>query len=133
MKKLSFIVFVICLIFVSCSSDENSQEEEGQKLEKMHSEIVNLSMSNSQTCTNPDEWDFTRISANACGGVNAFIIYSKKTDKVKFLAKVDQYIKAQAAYNKKWKIIATCDLMLPPSGIECAEGKPKFVYSIANN
>lgn len=132
MKKISFIVLIICFITVSCSNDEDSQKEDSQKLEVMHNEIVALSLSNSQTCTNAEEWDFTRISTSPCGGVNAYIIYSKKIDKTKFLAKVNEYLKAQAAYNEKWKIIGTCDLMLPPSGIECTEGKPKLVYSIPN-
>ena len=132
MKKLSFIVFVIFFITVSCSNDEESQNEDSQKLEVMHNEIIALSLSTSQACTNPEEWDFTRISASPCGGVNAYVIYSKKIDKTKFLAKVNEYLKAQTAYNEKWKIIGTCDLLMPPSGIECAEGKPKFVYSIAN-
>ncbi|WP_163411145.1 hypothetical protein [Flavobacterium ajazii] len=130
MKKLSFIVFIICFGAVSCSNDEDTQKEDAQKLEKMHQEIVTLSLSTSQTCTNPEEWDFTSINSSACGGTNDFIIYSKKIDKVKFLAKVDQYLKAQAAYNKRWKIDAACDLMLPPAGIKCVEGKPKLFSSI---
>jgi len=36
MKKLFFVVFIICLNFASCSNDEDSMEEESQKLVKMH-------------------------------------------------------------------------------------------------
>ncbi|CAD0009449.1 hypothetical protein [Flavobacterium salmonis] len=55
MKKLSFIAFIIFFITVSCSNDEESQNEDSQKLEVMHNEIVALSLSTSQACTNPEE------------------------------------------------------------------------------
>ncbi|WP_163399132.1 hypothetical protein [Flavobacterium fluviatile] len=132
MKKLSFIVFIICFVTVSCSNEEESQDEDFKKLEVMHDEIVALSLSTSQACTNPEEWDFTRISASSCGGENAYVIYSKKIDKTKFLVKVNEYLNAQIAYNQKWKIILACQPMLSPPGIECVDGKPKFVHSIAN-
>jgi hypothetical protein len=134
MKKLSFIILILCLTLASCTSDENdAKEKDSQKLEKMYQEIITLSLVNSQPCTDPKEWDFTVIGSKACGGGVGFIAYSKKINKESFLAKVQAYTDAQAAFNTKWNIISTCDIVLPPKSIECVDGKPKLSYLIFEN
>ncbi|MEO8240035.1 MAG: hypothetical protein ABI576_18155 [Flavobacterium sp.] len=132
MKKLSFIAFAICLIFASCSNDENSQEEDSEKLEKMYNEIIVASLANSQTCTNPEEWDFTVINSSACGEDFGFIAYLKKINTVEFLNKVKKYQEAQIEFQTKWKIFSTCDIRVAPTGVACVDGKPKLTYSIAS-
>jgi hypothetical protein len=87
MKKLSFIVFVVCLLISSCSNDENSQEEDSQKLEKMRKEIIIISLSQSQPCTNPEEWDFAPMGSKACGGYVEYIVYSTKINEEQFFSK----------------------------------------------
>lgn len=133
MKKLTFIIFAICLTFASCSNDDNdSMEKESQKLNKMHDEIIALSLVNSETCTDSKNWDFTALGSKACGGVASYVAYSKKIDKEAFLLKIKTYTDAQIAFDKKWGIFSTCDITLPPSGVQCVDGKPKLAYSIAN-
>lgn len=133
MKKSSFILAALCVIFMSCNNDEsnNNQEEDLQKLEKMYQEIVTLSQVNSQTCTDSKDWDFTAIGAKACGGPEKFIIYSKKINTAEFLAKVKTYSDAKAAFNVKWNISSTCDVPVPPDGIGCVDGKPVFLRNTA--
>ena len=93
MKKLSFILFSICLIFASCSSDnEESAEETSKRLDKMYNEIIELSLINSQTCTNPEEWGFELLSSSGCGTNRGYILYSKKADKAKLDAKIKEYM-----------------------------------------
>lgn len=128
MKKISFIVFAICLIFASCSNDENSQEEDSEKLEKMYDNIIVASLANSQTCTNPEEWNFAPIGSKACGGYAGYIVYSKKINSDEFLAKVKKYTDAQSVYNKKWGVGSDCSLAIEPTGVECVDGKPKLIY-----
>jgi hypothetical protein len=133
MKKLSFILFAICLAFASCSNDDNdTKEKEAQELNKMHDEIIALSLANSEPCTDSKNWDFTALGSKACGGVASFIVYSKKIDKDAFLLKIKTYTDAQTAFDKKWGIFSTCDIILAPSGVQCVDGKPKLAYSIAN-
>ncbi|MGO4771939.1 hypothetical protein ACEN2I_09760 [Flavobacterium sp. W22_SRS_FK3] len=129
MKKLSFIVFVFCLLLSSCSSDESSQEEETKNLEKMYNEIITLSLSNSEPCTNPKEWFIASIGSKPCGGDGAYILYSKKTNINTFFAKVKKYTEAQNTYNKKWGIGSDCSITVKPTGVECIDGKPKLSYS----
>ncbi|TDP01339.1 hypothetical protein [Flavobacterium sp. 245] len=135
MKNLSFILATLCLIFISCSNDRaddnNSKENDIKQLEKMYQEIVTLSKVNSETCTDSKEWDFTAIGSKACGGPENFIIYSKKINTADFLAKVKAYTDARAAFNVKWNIFSTCDIILPPAGVGCVDGKPVFMHNVA--
>jgi hypothetical protein len=100
MKKLNYILFFFCLIFVSCSNDDTTQSEDSQKLDAMYNEIITLSLVNSQPCTNPDEWSFTAVNSSACGQNAGFIAYSKKINKEQFIKKVEKYLEAQIAFNK---------------------------------
>ncbi|WP_264537003.1 hypothetical protein [Flavobacterium sp. N1736] len=131
MKKLSFIVFAFCLLLASCSSDSNgpTMEEESQKLDAMYSEIIELSLMNSQPCTNPDEWEFVLLSPSNCGAFKGYIPYSKKINKTEFLAKVKTYIHDRGAYYSKWQLVADCAPTTPPIGIECTDGKPKVIFN----
>ena len=130
MKKLSFIVFIICLITASCSNDENSQEEATQKLDKMYDEIVAASLVNTEPCTNPQEWSYVATGAKPCGGYAVYVVYSKKIDVETFLEKIQKYTDAQKDYNKKWGPVSDCAMLVEPTGIECSEGKPVLSYSI---
>ena len=132
MKKLSFIVIVVCLLF-SCSNDEISQEEDSKKLEKLYSEIVTSSLTNSEPCTNSEEWDFAPIGSKACGGHAGYIVYSKKINTNEFLSKIEKYTDSQNAFNKKWGIISDCSIAIKPTGVQCSNGKPVLSYSIASN
>ena len=132
MKKLSFIVFVFCLLFSSCSNDENSQEEDSEKLEKMYNEIITAS-SNSEPCKNSQEWDFAPIGSKACGGHAGYIVYLKKINTDEFFSKIKKYTDAQSDFNKKWGIISDCSIPTMPIGVQCSEGKPVLSYSITPN
>lgn len=130
MKKLSFIVFVVCLLF-SCSNDESSQEEDAQRLDKMYTEIITASLANSEPCTSPQEWDFVASGAKPCGGYAAYIVYSKKINVEKFLEKIKKHSDAQNDYNKKWGVVSDCAMEVKPTGIKCSEGKPVLSYAMA--
>lgn len=130
MKKPGFIFFVICLILVSCSNDDDAAKNQEQRnLNKMYQEIITASLVNSQPCTDQKEWTFTAIGSKPCGGANGYIAFSTKINKTEFLAKVKTYTEAEAAFNTKWNVISTCDIVSPPAGVECIDGKPKLFYA----
>jgi hypothetical protein len=129
MKNIKFLFIAFCILLFSCNTDDSSSKEtETQNMAKMHDEIISTSMVNSTPCTNPAEWSFTAIGSKACGGPTGFIAYSLKINVTEFLKKVENYTKIQDAYNKKWGIISTCDIILPPSRVDCINGKPTLVY-----
>lgn len=130
MKNIKFLFIAFNLFIFSCNNDDSSsQKSEDQNLSKMYTEIITASMVNTTPCTNPAEWSFTAIGSKSCGGSFGFIAYSLKINVTEFLKKVENYTKAQEAYNKKWGIISTCDMILPPSGVDCVNGKPTLIYS----
>ncbi|MFC0778083.1 hypothetical protein [Flavobacterium sp. HJSW_4] len=134
MKNLSFILFVVSLLCFSCSSDETTREEESAKLEKMYNEIVAYSQINSKTCTNPEEWAFTKFGNSNC---SSYILYNKQIDAAVFQKKVDEYIVAKGKFNVKWGVLSDCMPMqvpaLIPSQIECKDGKPVIKYGLPEN
>jgi hypothetical protein len=134
MKNLKFLFIAFSLILFSCDNDDSSsQETENQNLTKMYTEIISASMVNSTQCTNPAEWSFTVIGTKSCGGPTGFIAYSLKINVTEFLKKVENYTKAEDAYNKKWGIISTCDIILPPTRVDCINGKPTLMYFYLDN
>jgi hypothetical protein len=129
MKNIKFLFIAFSILFFSCNNDESSsQETEMQNLTKMHEEIISMSMVNITPCTNPAEWSITAIGSKACGGSAGYIPYSLKINVTEFLKKVENYTKAEDAYNKKWGIISTCDIILPPKRVDCVNGKPTLMY-----
>ncbi|PZX94146.1 hypothetical protein DOS84_05850 [Flavobacterium aquariorum] len=134
MKNIKFLFIAFSIFFLSCNNDnDSSQETENQNLTKMYSEIISASMVNTTPCTNPAEWSFTAIGSKSCGGPTGFIAYSLKINVQEFLKKVENYTKAEDAYNKKWGIISTCDMILPPTRVDCVNGRPTLMYSNLEN
>ena len=134
MKNIKFLFIAFSIFFFSCNNDDaSSQETENQNLTKMHDEIISASMVNTTPCADPAEWSFTAIGSKACGGSTGFIAYSLKINVSEFLKKVENYTKAEDAYNKKWGIISTCDIVLPPTRVDCVNGKPILMYSDLEN
>jgi hypothetical protein len=131
MKKTPFLFIAFSLLFYSCNNDDDdtSQESENQNLTAMYNEIISTSMVNSTSCTNPAEWSFTPIGSKACGGPTGVIAYSLKINVPVFLKKVEDYTKTEQAYNKKWGIFSTCNVLLPPAKVDCVNGKPTLIYS----
>ncbi|MGO4816848.1 hypothetical protein [Flavobacterium sp. W22_SRS_FP1] len=122
------ILLITSIFFISCTADENAQEHDADALTNSYNELL-LSQVKSTTCTDAQEWGFIAIGSKACGGPAGYIAYSLKINVPEFLIKVENYTKAQKAYNKKWNIISTCDMVMPPSRVECVEGKAKLIYN----
>ncbi|WP_264564944.1 hypothetical protein [Flavobacterium sp. N3904] len=130
MKNIKFLFIAFSILFFSCNNDDSSsQQTEMRNLTKMYEEIISISMVNNSPCVNPAEWSFTAIGSKACGGSTGYIPYSLKINVPEFLKKVENYTNAQAAFNKKWGIMSTCEIILPPTGVDCVNGKPTLIYS----
>ncbi|MNR99399.1 hypothetical protein D3C72_306340 [compost metagenome] len=130
MKRISLLFMTIAFIFMGCSNDDDqTKEQESQQLDQMHQEIIALSLVTTEACTNSEEWSFTAIGSKSCGGPTGYIAYSLKIDTVAFLKKVEDYTKAQNEFNIKWGIPSTCEMAIPPTGVDCVDGKPTLVYN----
>lgn len=129
MKRISLLFMTIAFIFMGCSNDDDqTQEQESQKLDQMYQEIIALSLVTTEACTNSDDWAFTAIGHKSCGGPTGYIAYSLKIDTAAFLKKVENYTKAQKEFNIKWGIPSTCEMAIPPTGVSCVDGKATLVF-----
>ncbi|MFB9079864.1 hypothetical protein ACFFLS_08235 [Flavobacterium procerum] len=130
MRILGIILSGVFFIIASCSNDrETTQEEDLAQLNKMHQELRDLSQIDNYSCSDPTEWKYVKLG-DICGGEEN-IIYSKKINTATFLEKVDRYKRHFERYKKKWGFMCGNYLIYwgPPSGIECYENKPRFVYN----
>ena len=103
-----------------------AQEIEHQNLMELFNEITNLAYS--ETCGNATDWSFVGYGAQACGGFQGYIPYSKNIDTVSFLNKIDAYTKAEKEYNIKFQIISSCSLIATPTSVACNNGYPTLIY-----
>ncbi|WP_118195846.1 hypothetical protein [Albibacterium indicum] len=131
MKK--YLVILTCVLtaaFASCEKDdvENVRERDEKRLEELYNEIKEIS--ESVTCEDAGEWEFTAIGSKACGGPTGYIAYSNTIDTEAFLEKVKLYTELQQQFNIDWEITSDCSVVAKPSGVICNdEGKPEFVYN----
>ncbi len=62
------------------------------------------------------------VGAKACGGPRYYLPYClKTTDSTALQKKLDEVTKAEMAYNKKYGVVSTCEMRLPPE-LEAAGG-----------
>ena len=128
MKKIKFIrIIFIFGVLLSCNdNNEITQEQEGQNLNQLFSEIENLATS--ENCDDSAEWTFTSYGNKACGGSVGFIAYSTNIDTELFLEKVEEHRTAQSEFNEKWGIISDCSIPSQPSTVICENGNPILEY-----
>ncbi|CAL2091023.1 conserved exported protein of unknown function [Tenacibaculum sp. 190524A02b] len=104
----------------------SDREKEHQALLQLFDEIKALATS--KTCEDDNDWTFTAYGSKACGGPQGYIAYSKKINVPEFLQKVTVYTQAEAAFNKKWGVVSTCDIIAQPTGVTCENGKAVLKY-----
>ncbi len=138
MKNLAFTT--IALFFISSCTSKNAivdvdtlpkdislkpENNISQQLEQEQLKMIMLeidSLIQTENCPNPEEWTFTAIGAKPCGGPSSYIAYPKKLAG-EILPKVNQLTSMQDAFNKKYRLMSDCAIVLPPTAIACVEGK----------
>lgn len=127
-KQPALLVMAILILVIPACKDriEYTKEDDRQQLEALMAEIK--AMSEQEKCGNASDWKFRAIGSQACGGPTGYVSYSVKIDTNAFIQKVNKYTEEETAFNKKWKIVSTCSLLLPPKNIICENEKPKLVY-----
>ncbi|RZK92395.1 MAG: hypothetical protein EOO98_03305 [Pedobacter sp.] len=125
-------LYLFCLLatflflFSSCKKDQTKNTEQ-QELKQLFTKIKALA--ESSTCDNESyELKFTGYGERGCGGPVGFLAYSTSIDVNEFEKLVADYKKLEIAYNKKWTVVSTCELIQAPKYVTCENGKPKLVY-----
>jgi hypothetical protein len=102
MKKISFMLLAICITLLSCSNEESTnQDYDAAAIEAMYNEIISMSLVNTMTCTNAQEWSFKGIGVKPCGGVASYIPYATNINLTAFETKIKAYNNAVEIFNKK--------------------------------
>lgn len=124
----SAVIMVLALFFMASCKDnhESLKADDEKKLKELYTNIQK--MTQQFNCENTGDWKFTEIGSKACGGPGSYIAYSIKMDTSVFLQRVRSYTTQQAAFNKRWDVSSDCMMVLPPKGVACEDGKPKFIY-----
>ncbi|MCA0932553.1 hypothetical protein LCM02_08820 [Lutimonas saemankumensis] len=126
MMKLLFSFLAFFVIYCDDSDAITKQEIEKEKIDNLKSQIKTLA--DTSVCTGDYRCYSVGIGAKPCGGFWEYIVYSNSIDVVDFLAKIEELNKLEKAYNLKYSIQSDCFLAMPPSRIECIDGKCTGVF-----
>jgi len=69
------------------------------------------------------------MGVKACGGPSEYIAFPKEL-KAEILEKIDAYTQKQMEYNQQNPMMSDCALVMPPTALECVNGKAVFSGSL---
>lgn len=93
-------------------------------MEALRSEI--FALTEKEHCTDPKQWRISPLGSKACGGPEAYIAYPIKLEN-EILPKIKEYNALQSAFNRKYKVVSDCAMVMPPTEIKCENGKAVLV------
>lgn len=123
MKNTLWIFLFLLTASFSCENNENIITD--QDLVELEREIIALS--ESVSCTNSSQWEFTAMGSKACGGPTRYIAFHQSVSD-EFLDLVSQFTRLQEEYNLRYHVVSDCMLVAPPRSVTCEAGKPVLVY-----
>ena len=124
--KLVFSFLALLVIYCDGSGDITPQETEKVVIDKLKIEIK--SMAEASVCSEEFTCYSVGIGAKPCGGFWEYIVYSNSIEVVDFLAKIETLNELEKTYNEKYMILSDCFMAMPPSSMECVEGKCVGVF-----
>jgi hypothetical protein len=67
-------------------------------------------------CSSVAECRAAPVGSRACGGPRYYIPYcARTTDSAALYSKLSEVSRAEEAYNRKYKIVSTCEFRMPPA------------------
>jgi len=104
----------------SNSGSTSSQESEWAAIGQLEAQAKSLAKTDG--CNASDDCATGAIGRKACGSPRDYLVYCKRTTDVAALnAKLEEIVKAEAAYNAKYQVVSTCEMRLPPE-VEASGG-----------
>ncbi|UCE92943.1 MAG: hypothetical protein JSV73_08960 [Flavobacteriaceae bacterium] len=127
MMKLFFSFLAFLVIYCNDSDAITKQEIEKEKIDNLKTEIK--SIADTSVCSEDFRCYSVGIGSKPCGGFWEYIVYSNSIDVVDFLAKIQELNEMEKVYNEKYSIQSDCFIAMPPSSIDCVDGKCKGVFN----
>ena len=119
--KLFLALFLFMGSVSGCEQAEDNQEITAKDLEKQLAEIH--SVINADSCSETSECSFLAYGSKACGGPQGYLLFSNQVNLEALSKMVEEYNKAEDAYNKKFGVISDCMFVTPPTQLACENGK----------
>ncbi len=119
--KLIFSLFVFLISYCDDSGVIALQEAEKAVIDNLKVEIKALA--DGSVCSEEFSCYSVGVGAKPCGGFWEYIIYSNSIDIPSFLTKIETLNELEKSYNEKHMIQSDCFIAMPPSSIDCVEGK----------
>ena len=138
MKAIPVLAALLLFSLVACSDDDLVQqpaealalngdmESDQAQLDSLRS-VIEMT-AKSVRCEGAEGWNITPMGSKACGGPQFYLAYHESIDAESFLFEVEVYRLTEEAFNEKWGIISTCDVIAEPTGVECAEDLAVLLY-----
>ncbi len=119
--KLFFSLLAFLVIYCDDSGNITPQEADKAVIDNLNVEIKSLA--GASVCSEEFTCYSVGIGSKPCGGFWEYIVYSDSIDVVSFFAKIETLNELEKAYNEKYMILSDCYVAMPPSGIDCVDGK----------
>jgi hypothetical protein len=119
-------IALLAIVFGCSNNSESNQEEERLALDNLKNEIEQLIATG--TCSENSACDFIAFGSKPCGGAWSYLVYNNSINVELLKEKVSIFNKKEADYNKKWSIFSDCMMVIPPTNVECINGKCTAVY-----
>ena len=127
MSKISLIICLIAIVFVSGCRKENKQNTDKVELDRLLTKLRTLA--ESSTCAGENhELKYIAIGSKGCGGPTGYLGYTSSINVKELEQLAERYTNLQKEYNRKWEIISDCMYHMPPKSVTCENGKPKLIY-----
>ena len=119
--KLFLALFLFIGSVSGCEKAEDDQEITAKNLEKQLAEIH--SVINADSCSETGECRFLAYGSKACGGPQGYLFFSNQVNVEALTTMVENYTKAEDAYNRKFDVSSDCMFAMPPTQLACENGK----------
>lgn len=94
-------------------SDTATRHNDWAAIEKL--EVEARAIAKIEGCSSVAQCRAAPVGSKACGGPRYYIPYcARTTDSVALYRKLDQIVRAEQAYNRKYQIASTCEFRMPP-------------------
>lgn len=125
--KVLFSILAFLVIYCDDSGEMTLQEAEKEVIDNLKIEIKLLA--ESSECSEEFSCYYVGIGAKPCGGFWEYIVYSDSIEVVEFLSKIETLNELEKTYNEKYSILSDCFIAMPPSSMECVDGKCTAVFN----
>lgn len=121
MIRVLFVLGTAVLLSAGCV--QTSTPSDGSSVQAQQSDwatVVKLEeqakgIAKTTGCSTSGQCRSAPVGSRGCGGPRYYVPWcAKSTDSVALYSKLEEVVKAEQAYNRKYNIVSTCEYLLPP-------------------